>query len=748
MSDSRYDIICIGDFRFPGGTSSAIAEELRAQAKAGFRTGLLQIKGPILKYPHPFNPQIRACIDEGLVELLDPDQRVSAGLAVIHHPNLFANRPSRHLMVEADQRVLVVHHPPYDGLGVPSFNLHECATNTAEALEGEVTWAPIGPVVRNQLETFEDHPPLLDEDWYNILHTEQWHHPRPGFCDEQHPVIGRHSRPDYLKWPDDPETILKVYPDRPDVLVRILGGGPYLQELVGTYPKNWQVWSFNEIDPQRFLGLIDFFVYFHHSHWIEAFGRTILEAMASGCVLVLPERMKALFGEGALYTDTDGAVDLVRDLHADREACLRQRTRSLELVKERFGQQVHVQRLEKLIGKPGTSTAVTAFKPPSSAETPPAPPSPPVHTNKRRRALFMTSNGIGMGHLTRMLAVARRCSDRVEPIFLTMSQAISVVRKQGYHAEFLPFHAYLGVNHTDWNKHLREEINTFLAFHEPSVVVFDGNVPYSGLIGAIRDNPEPLYVWCRRGMWRPGSGDDIIKREKHFDGVIEPGELAHVYDQGATVQHQGRTVQVPPIRFLDDQDMLTRDAALAELGLKADRPKALILLGSGNNFDFSHLRRIAIEHLAEKHEAQIVIGEWVIAQQEREPGDTYQRLQSFPFSRYFKGFDLIISAAGYNSFHELMFSGVPTIFVPNESPEMDEQLLRGQFAERRGVGMVVRTHELFRISKTIDDLLDQERRSEIAKRALMLERDNGAEPAARLIEEMAFSRRTDRHLVV
>ena len=703
----------------------------------------MQIKGPFLKYPHPFNSQIRACIDEGLVELLDPDRRISAGLAVLHHPNLFANRPSRRLMVESDQRVMVVHHPPFDGLGAPSFNLHECAINTAEALEGEVIWAPIGPVVRNQLESFDDHPKLLAEDWCNILDTDQWRHPRLEFC-EQHPVIGRHSQPDHLQWPDDRETILKLYPDRPDVLVRILGGGPYLQELVGTYPKNWQVWSFDEIDPKRFLGLIDFFVYFHHTHWIETFGRTVLEAMASGCVLVLPEQMRTLFGDGGLYTHPDDAVGLIQDLYRDREAYRRQSERGLNMVTERFGPQVHVQRLEKLIGKPGTSTPVTAFKPPAPAE----PAGTPVHANRRRRVLFMTSNGIGVGHLTRMLAVAKRCSDRIEPIFLTMSQAISMVRSQGYYAEFLPFHTHLGVNQTDWNKHLREEIKTFLAFHEPSVVVFDGSMPNSGLIGAIKDNPEMIYLWCRRAMWRPGRGDDIIKREKHFDGVIEPGELAHAADQGATVRHQSRTVNVPPIRLLDEGDMLSKEAAVAALQLDPERPKALILLGAGNNTDLSHLRRIAMEHLAEKHHAEIVIGEEGTAEQEEKPDDAYQRLRSFPISLYFKAFDLIISAAGYGSFHELAYSGVPVIFVPDETLGTDDQLARAQFAERLGLGMVVRSPELFRITKAVDHLLDPAQRHLIAECALKLERGNGAEQAARLIEEMAFSRRTDRRLVV
>ncbi|MGI9499603.1 MAG: glycosyltransferase [Geminicoccaceae bacterium] len=359
----------------------------------------------------------------------------------------------------------------------------------------------------------------------------------------------------------------------------------------------------------------------------------------------------------------------------------------------------------------------------------------------------MTSNGAGMGHLVRMLAVAKRCSSRIQPIFLTMSQALGVVRDQGYLAEFLPFRTYLGVDSSAWNKHFEEELNALITFYDPSVVVFDGSVPYRGLIDAIQSNPDPLFVWCRRGMWRRNNDDSIIKRERHFDAVIEPGELANAFDQGATAAYQSRTVQVPPIRFLDDDEMLSRGEARNELELDQHRPAALVLLSSGNSFDFSHLRRIAIDRLVAAHDAQVVLGEWAIAAQEREQDAVHKRLSSFPFSRHFKAFDLVISALGYNSFHEILFTGVPVIFVPNEDALTDNQAARGSFAERRGFGLMVRTREVYRMSEAIDRLLDPEQRAFVAQRAAAMEPINGAGHAARLIEEMAFSRRTDRDLM-
>ena len=111
-------------------------------------------------------------------------------------------------------------------------------------------------------------------------------------------------------------TILDAYPDDPGYLVRILGGAPFLRDLLGSYPPNWRVWPFNAIPPDRFLSTVDFFVYFHHRQWVEAFGRSIVEAMASGAVAILPRHFAALFGEGAIYAEPHEVRDRVRELHA------------------------------------------------------------------------------------------------------------------------------------------------------------------------------------------------------------------------------------------------------------------------------------------------------------------------------------------------------------------------------------------------------------------------------------------------
>lgn len=725
MSGIAYDVVAIGDFRFPGGTSSAVAEELRAQAAAGYRTGLIQLKGPVLKYPHSINAKVRACLDQGLADLLDPDETVATRLVLAHHPSLFTHLPRRALRIQADRRLLIVRHPPFDGFGQPNYDWAVIHRHAEAMLSGEVVWAPVGPSVRGQLAALDEPPPLLDHDWYGVLDPRPWRVERNGPL-EARPVIGRHSRPDPLKWPGDAATILAAYPHDPSYIVRILGGGPFLRELLGDYPPNWQVWPFNAIPPDRFLTTVDFFVYFHHSQWVEAFGRSIVEAMASGAVAVLPRHFETLFGEGAIYVQPHEVRDRVRQLHADRRAFVRQSKRALALVAERFGPAAHVKRLRDLIGRPSRSVRATRIP------------------RRKRRILFVTSNGVGIGHLTRMLAVARRCAEPLQPVFLTLSQAVRIVRDQGFLVEYLPFHALLGCDIQEWNKCLRKEANELIAFYDPAVLVFDGNVPYHGLVDALRDNPDLLSIWCRRGMWQPGRGQEAISREQHFDAVVEPRDLAGERDRGLTAQQRTGIRLIDPIRLLDADDLLPPEEARAALGINSSRPTVLLQLGAGNNYDYATLRRTAIALLRERYDADVRVAEWPIADQPIKLPDGVGVLKEFPLSRYLKAFDLVISAAGYNSFHELLLAGVPAIFVPNEHPQQDDQLGRARFAEQQDIGACVRVREIYRLSACVERLLQPEERRRVGERCAALDQSNGAFELAAFIEEMAYSRRVDR----
>lgn len=734
MSGAQYDVVLLSDFRFPGGTSSAVAEEIKASAAAGYRTALIHLEAPNLTYPFPISPKLRPLIDAGLAELVDPDQAIEAHLAIVHNPYTLQHLPHRGLALQSEHRMLVVHHPPSTADGEPFYDVTKVQLHAEETLGGEVLWAPVGPSVRAQFDVMDRHPPLLDQDWFNVVEPKLWATPRDKFADRR-PVIGRHTRPDRRKWPDTRELTLAVYPDDPRFLVRIMGGAPFLAELVGLYPRNWQVLAFDALPPQDFLRTIDFLVYYHHSQWVEAFGCTIVEAMASGAVAVLPPHFEPLFGEGALYAQPEEAAELVLAHRENEHAYARQSACGRQIVDERFSHGAHVSRLQQLIGPPRRSSSVAGA---AKLERAPSP------KKRERRVLLLSSNGVGMGHLTRLLAIARRLDAPIQPVFVTMSQGLKVVQDLGYLAEYLPYHEYLGCDINDWNKHLCRELDELIAFYDTPVVICDFNSPFQGVIDAIHRNPQAWFVWCRRGMWRPGAGAKFIDREHHFDAILEPRELAGAFDAGLTAQSRGRTRMVGPIRLLDNEEMLARDLARRELGLDLDRPAVLVQLGSGNNYDYSTLRHLTLDHLSRRQDVQVVVAEWVMSERSIEMPAGVIGLQRFPLSRWFKAFDASISAVGYNSFHDLIYAGIPTIFVPNENPVQDDQLTRARYAERHGFGFCVRTRDVYRLAPTLDRLLDPVEQLAIAARCAELDATNGAVESAQMIEEMLCIRRADR----
>ena len=88
------------------------------------------------------------------------------------------------------------------------------------------------------------------------------------------PVIGRHSRDHWTKWPADRNDLLAAYPESPDVDVRIMGGAETARKLLGSskIPLNWVAYDYDEVGVPGFLYQLDFYVYFPHPHQIEAFG--------------------------------------------------------------------------------------------------------------------------------------------------------------------------------------------------------------------------------------------------------------------------------------------------------------------------------------------------------------------------------------------------------------------------------------------------------------------------------------------
>ncbi|HLR94651.1 MAG TPA: hypothetical protein VK053_09010 [Jiangellaceae bacterium] len=348
-SPGAVDVLMATDLRFPGGTTASIVEEVTAQARAGYRTSLLHIPSPIQRPGVPFAPRIRSLLESGMADLV-LDGPVHAKILVIRHPSVLTAMPPWLPQVTADHVLVVVNQVPVDPRAhAPYYDVlanHRAARRFSRE---EPVWAPIGPPVRAALTRFAPRIPILDYDWTNIVDTDAWYTPRdeaPG----DHPVIGRHTRGHWSKWPADRQTLLAAYPADDRYTVQVLGGTEAPRDVLGYLPTNWVDLPFNSVAAAEFLGRTDFVVYYHHPALIEAFGRTVLEGAASGAVTIVDHRFKPTFGPACVYAAPQEVRRIIDRMSVDAEAYTAQSNRALAYVRDHFSYEAHAARLAALIG--------------------------------------------------------------------------------------------------------------------------------------------------------------------------------------------------------------------------------------------------------------------------------------------------------------------------------------------------------------------------------------------------------------
>jgi len=322
--------------------------------------------------------------------------------------------------------------------------------------------------------------------------------------------------------------------------------------------------------------------------------------------------------------------------------------------------------------------------------------------------VMFPTNGVGFGHFTRMLAIAKRMKQQdtsLEIIFFTTMPTLHLLKPYGIPAHHISGPKYFkGVDSNEWNALLEEELTLCLETHKPSMFIFDGAFPYRGMLRAIQGRKMLKKIWMRRGMFRKGARIPVDSIQ-HFDSIIRPGDAID-YSEEEELDHGLEILHSPPIILLDEDELLSREKARYRLGIPLDCHAVYVQLGAGQINDISSEIRMTVDALLKHENVHVILGESMIGSRIEIDLPNVHIIRNYPNSQYFNGFDAVVQAGGYNSFHETRAFALPALFYPNMETGMDDQLARCKVAEEEGWGYVVKERTQDSIREGVKKLLN------------------------------------------
>ena len=343
--------------------------------------------------------------------------------------------------------------------------------------------------------------------------------------------------------------------------------------------------------------------------------------------------------------------------------------------------------------------------------------------------VFFPTNGVGFGHFTRLLSIAKEIQTRsksTEIVFFTTMPTLQVLAQENFVCYHLPGrYRYNGISGSVWDSMCEEMLNLSFSLHRPKAFVFDGSYPYRGMLNSINSqNNEMLKVWVRRRAMKRGSSSVPSDSIAYFDAIVRPD------DSMPNDSEEAANIDIPVIRtnpiLLDGLEGESDHPDLRKmLGVPKEATLCYVQLGAGQINDIDSELNYVLSALNDQNGAYAVLGESMLGPRFSSNFDRVRTLRDYPNSRYFSSFDFAVIAGGYNSYHEVIEAGLPSICLPNMNTGMDDQFSRCSVAAQSGAMVVLKNRSKEKIAIAISRMMDENTRAAMRSNAMKLRKKNG-----------------------
>ncbi|MCB2135850.1 MAG: hypothetical protein KDE08_07880 [Rhodobacteraceae bacterium] len=489
--------------------------------------------------------------------------------------------------------------------------------------------------------------------------------------------------------------ILSAMDQLPGVALNLITTGKSKEQIRASRHGHLSVFGYTEMTTTAFAELADIVAFFGESIPGERMAALALDMMRAGKVVIDCTGSSAFVARGA--PALRGPADLAAlPNYLDHTVLI-----NLAEIGKRAGDSPwlngnSIERLEKALG----------LRPSLPAETP----------ARRPMTVFVPTNGNGLGHAQRCSLIAAEMPARDDCVFAAFPSCVSMVESKGFAC--LPLVQRSDDHPEEYANDVLNYLRLRRAVRPGDRLVFDGGYVFDSIYRTIKEK-RLSAAWIRRGLWLPGQMNPVsLDREKAFEAVIVPTEAFEELNTstgyGRNTHHVGPVVQ----QLSDDgTDSEALRARLADrFKLKFDQ-LVVTMLGGGVAADRSAQLQTLCNLLERRDGCLHLIVVWpgsrvspaVYGWKRSRPVQTKAALALAAAA------DLTVSAAGYNSFHEILYHGIPAIFVPQMAAYMDDQQRRAQAAADRGLAVSVLASEMLLLEREVTAFLDKGKAADIRK---------------------------------